>query len=52
MTVSHDSKPALRVTLDYFGIQLWAETDGYRDEASPDFLSSEIDVEFDHLNRQ
>jgi hypothetical protein len=52
MTVSHDSKPGLRVTLDYFGIQLWAETAGYRDEANPDFLSSEIDVEFDHLNRE
>jgi hypothetical protein len=52
MTVSQDSTPGLRVVLDYFGIQLWAETNGYRDEASPDFLSSEIDVEFDHLNRE
>jgi hypothetical protein len=47
MTVSHDAAPGLRVNFDYFGIELWAQTEGYRDEASAEFLNSEIDVEFD-----
>jgi hypothetical protein len=47
MTMSYDARPSLRVGFDYFGIHLWAETQGYRDEASPDFLRKEIDLEFE-----
>jgi hypothetical protein len=47
MTVSHDATPGLRVGFDYFGIELWAQTEGYGDQASAEFLRKEIDVEFD-----
>lgn len=47
MTVSHDAAPGVRARFDYFGIELWAQTEGYRDEASAEFLEREIDVEFD-----
>lgn len=38
--------PGLRVSLDYFGVQLWAQTEGYRHQANEEFLRREIDVEF------
>lgn len=46
MAISHRGHPGLRVSLDYFGVQLWAETQGYREQADDDFLKREIDVEF------
>lgn len=47
MVVGHESIPGVRITFDYFGTQLWAASAGYRDYAGEDFLSKEIDVEFD-----
>jgi hypothetical protein len=50
MTVSHDSTPGLRVSLDYFGVHLWTQTAGYPDEATAAFVSTEIDVEFEDVH--
>ena len=41
-----EGQEGFRVNLDYSGTQLWAETAGYPDQASPEFLALEIDVEF------
>jgi hypothetical protein len=46
MAISHRAHPGLRASLDYFGVELWAETQGYREQADDDFLEREIDVEF------
>ena len=47
MTVAHEATPGLWVGFDYFGIELWARTEGYGDQASAAFLKKEIGVEFD-----
>lgn len=47
LVVGHSSAPGIHVSFDYFGIRLWTETAGYREQADPDFLRREIDVEFD-----
>jgi hypothetical protein len=46
MVVGHEELSGIRVTLDYFGIRLWAQSAGYRDQAGAEFLEKEIDVEF------
>lgn len=46
MVIGHEQLPGIRVALGYFGIQLWAESAGYRDQADAGFLEKEIDVEF------
>ncbi len=46
LAVSHESAPGLQVGFNYFGIEFWAQTEGYRHEASEEFLSREIDAEF------
>jgi hypothetical protein len=46
MAISHRAHAGLRASLDYSGIELWAETQGYREQADDDFLMREIDVEF------
>lgn len=35
MVISDRTRPSVRVTLNYFGIELWAETAGYAHEAPP-----------------
>ena len=42
IVVSHNDVPSVQVTLDYLGIQLRAETDGRRDEASAEFLRTAV----------
>jgi hypothetical protein len=42
MVVTHDDHPALRVTLDYLGVQLWAATEGSADQASQEFLAQAV----------
>lgn len=45
--VGQETMPGMRVALDYFGLELWAESAGYCDEADAEFLAREIDLEFD-----
>jgi hypothetical protein len=42
LVISHEELRGLRVTLDYLGIQLWAETDGGPDEAALDFVREAV----------
>ncbi len=46
MAVGAESTPGILVSLDYFGIHLWAQSAGYREDADAEFLAKEIDVEF------
>lgn len=40
--ITHESMRGLRVSLTYLGISLWAETDGFRDDADQSFLAEAI----------
>jgi hypothetical protein len=42
LVISHEELCGLRVSLDYLGIQLWAETDGGPDEAALDFVREAV----------
>jgi hypothetical protein len=46
MVLASPRMPSVHVSLDYFGVQLWAQSEGYRHEASAWFLAREIDEEF------
>jgi hypothetical protein len=46
LTIAGVSTAAVRVSFNYFGVELWVETEGFRDQASPEFLTKEIDIEF------
>jgi hypothetical protein len=39
MVVTHEFADGLRVDLDYFGVRLWAETEGSADQASDEFVA-------------
>ncbi|MGO9793611.1 MAG: hypothetical protein ACLP8S_30030 [Solirubrobacteraceae bacterium] len=43
LTIAGVSSPAVRVSFIYFGIELWAETAGYRNQAGAEFLPCEGD---------
>lgn len=40
--VSHEQARGLWVGLDYFGVHLWADTDGIRADVSPEFLAAAV----------
>jgi hypothetical protein len=46
IVIAAKPRPHMRVGLSYFGIEFWVQTDGYREQARPEFLAKEIDVEF------
>jgi len=40
--ITHESLRGLRVSLTYLGISLWAETDGFREDADQSFLAEAV----------
>ena len=46
MVISDKLAPGIHVSLNYFGIELWAQSFGYLSEASPEFIAGDTDHQY------
>lgn len=46
MVISDKLAQGIRVSVDYFGIELWAQSLGYLSEASPEFIAGDTDHQY------
>jgi hypothetical protein len=46
MVISDKLAPGIHVSLNYFGIELWAQSVGYLSEASPEFIAGDTDHQY------
>lgn len=46
LVTSDRTRPGLRIALNYFGIELWAKTAGYSDEAPEAFIERDTDHQY------
>ena len=46
MVISDKLAQGIHVSLNYFGIELWAQSLGYLSEASPEFIAGDTDHQY------